>query len=320
MNSGFDEKRTISIVICCYNEEDNIELMYQAVSKEMASFPQYDYEIIFEDNDSEDRSQEILKRICSQDEHVKAILNQCNFGPDRSYVNCLVSSSGDAVISIPCDFQEPPELIPQFIQGWEEGYEIVWGQKVTSKENKISRICRNIYYSVINFFSDYKQLSNVTGFGLVDRRVLDTALITMNQDPLVHIRHIVCEYGFKIKLLPYEQQKRMRGKSSYNIFRYYQFAVTSLCNTSLKPLRIMTVIGMITALLSLLVALIYLIYKLTHWDTFDAGIAPIVIGMFFVAAVQLFCIGLLGEYIGVIMRKITQRPIVLEKGRINFEE
>ena len=312
--------KKISIGVCCFNEEENIELMYEAITKEMKALPQYDYEIIFEDNDSTDSSQEILRRLCAKDRHLKAIFNQVNFGIDRSSTNCMMNVSGDAYIGITCDFQDPPTMIPQFIKEWENGYKIVWGQKTKSKENKLKRLCRNIYYGIIDSLSDYKMLRNVIGFGLMDRSVLDVVLRTIKQDPFLHIRHLACELGYDIKLIPYEQQKRERGKSSYNIARYFQFAVISLCNTSLKPLRIMTVVGMMTAILSILITFVYFVYKITHWYTFNAGMSPLVIGMFFVSAVQLFCIGLLGEYVGIILRRVTDKPVVVEKERINFNE
>ena len=312
--------KKISVCVCCFNEEENIELMYQAITKEMQAFPNYDYEILFEDNDSSDKSQAILREICAKDSHVRAIFNAVNFGPDRSSVNCMSSATGDAILCITCDFQDPPEMIPEFIKYWEEGYSIVWGQKTSSKESKIKRACREIYYSVIDKFSDHKQLRDCIGFGIMDRSVLEVLLPTIKQDPLVHVRHLVTEYGFNMKLLPYEQQERLRGKSSYNISRYFDFAIISLCNTSTKPLRMMTVMGIVTAVGSLLVGLFYLIYKLTHWYTFEAGQAPLVIGMFFFAAAQLFCIGILGEYVSILLRKTTERPIVVEKERLNFDE
>lgn len=310
--------KKISICVCCYNEEENIELMYEALTNEMKNIPQYDYEIIFEDNDSKDQSQAILRKICEKDTRVKAIFNQTNFGPDRSTVNCMMSISGDAYIGIPCDFQEPPELIHEFIEKWEEGYDIVWGQKTKSKENPIKYMLRNVYYGIINFFSEHKQLKNVIGFGICDRKVIDVILSELKQDPEINIRHAVTQYGFNIELLPYTQKKRERGKSSYSLMRYYSFAITSLCNTSIKPLRYMTLLGMLIGFLSLLVAIVYFIYKMVHWYDFEVGMAPLVIGLFFVSSVQLFCMGILGEYLGILLRKSTDKPIVVEKERINF--
>ena len=277
--------KKISICVCCYNEEENIELMYQALTEQMKKVPEYDYEILFEDNDSEDTSAEILRRIAASDKRVKVILNQTNFGPDRSTVNCMRHMTGDAYIGIPCDFQEPPEMIPEFIHEWEKGHDIVWGQKLRSKENPLKRLCRNVFYSIIDLFSEHKQFRHVIGFGITDKKVIDIILQTIVQDPEVNIRYAISEYGFDVKLIPYKQQKRLRGKSSYTFAKYYSFAITSLCNTSIKPLRLMTVFGMLVALLSVLVAFFYLIYKLTHWDTFDAGMAPLIIGMFFFGAV-----------------------------------
>lgn len=312
--------KTIGVNICCYNEEDNIELMYEAVTNEMKAFPQYNYEIVFADNNSVDKSQEILRNLCAKDVHVKAIFNQANYGADRSANNLLINSTADAWIGITCDFQDPPSMIPIFIREWEKGNSIVWGQKIKSKENKIKRACRSLYYDILDWFSDYKLLRHVIGFGLMDKSVRETLIKTLKQDPLIHSRYLVCELGYTIKLIPYEQAERKRGKSSYNVSKYFQFAITSLCNTSMKPLRIMTVLGMISAIISLLIAFVYFIYKITHWYTFDAGMAPLVIGLFFASAVQLFCIGLLGEYIGIILRRLTNTPVVVEKERINFDD
>ena len=312
--------KKITIGVMCYNEEENVELMYKAITEQMVQMPEYDYEIIFSDNDSKDSTQDIIKKIAQEDKHVKAIFNLINFGTDRSGVNMSSHAKGDAFINIPCDFQEPPEMIPAFIKEWENGADIVWGQKNKSKENPIKYFCRNVFYDIIGAMSEYPQLKQVSGFGLMDKKVLDIIHVTQHQDPEYNARNLVCEYGFNIKLIPYTQQKRLRGKSSYNFSKYFHFAITSLCNSSIKPLHIMTVIGALTGFLSLCVAIFYLVYKLTHWDTFDAGMAPIVIGLFMVSAIQLFCIGILGEYIAVIMKRITKKPLVIEKESINFDE
>jgi len=312
--------KKISIGVVCYNEEENIEKMYEALTKQMQLLLDYNYEIVFEDNNSQDASQDILRKLASKDKHVKVILNMTNFGPMRSGTNCMASVSGDVYMSLPCDFQEPPEMLPEFIKYWEEGYDIVWGQKIKSEENTVKYFLRKIYYKIIKILSDYPQLEQVTGFGVMDKRVLDTVLQTKLQDPDIAIRHLVVEYGFNIKLLPYRQRKRLHGKSSYNISRYFSFAITSLCNTSVKPLRIMVVLGMITACISLICAVVYFIYKLRYWNSFNLGLAPIIIGLFFFSSIQLFCIGILGEYIGIILRKTMDKPVVLEKERINFDE
>lgn len=312
--------KKITIGIPCYNEEENIELMYEAVTEQMLLLPEYDYEILFADNDSKDNSQNILRELAQKDSHVKVVLNQTNFGPDRSVVNCFRNASGDAYIGIPCDFQEPPEMIPTFVKEWENGHDIVWGQKSTSGESAIKLACRKLYYSIIDFMSDYPQIKMTTGFGIMDRKVLDTLLITQKQDPEFSTRNLVCEYGFDIELIPYEQRERARGTSSYNMAKYYDFAITSLCNTSIKPLRLMTIMGISVSVVCFIVAIFYLVYKLLNWNSFNLGMAPVLIGLFFVAGVQLFCIGILGEYIAVLIRRVTNRPLVIEKEKLNFDK
>ena len=314
------KKKKISIGVPCFNEEENIELMYEAITKQMASLKQYDYEIIFADNDSKDSSEKILKKIAKKDKHVKVVLNQTNFGPARSGINCYRNASGDAYLGIPCDFQEPPEMIPEFIREWEAGYDIVWGQKTESKESKIKYACREFFYWIIDKMSDYTQLKQTTGFGIMDKKVVDILLYTQEEDPDYAARNLVCEYGFKIKLIPYTQKERQRGKSSYTSSSYFNFAITTLCNTSVKPLHIMTLAGVVVSIFSLCVGLFYLVYKITHWDSFSVGIAPLVIGIFFLSSVQLFSIGMLGEYISVVVRRVTKKPLVIEKEKINFDK
>ncbi|MCR5209544.1 MAG: glycosyltransferase family 2 protein [Lachnospiraceae bacterium] len=313
-------KKLISIGIPCFNEEGNVEKMYEAVTKEMNGLKEYDYEIIFADNDSKDKTQEILRRIAQKDKKVKVIINQTNFGASRSGINLFRNASGDAYLGLACDFQEPPEMIPTFLEEWKQGYDVVWGQKKKSKENAIKYACRKLYYSIINYFSDVKQLDQVVGFGLMDRRVLDTIAKTQEQDPEYSVRHLISEYGFRIKLIPYEQRERKCGKSSYSIGSYFHFAITSLCNTSVKPLHFLTAIGVVGGFFSFLVGLFYLVFKLIFWDSFNVGIAPVVIGLFFVSSIQLFSIGLLGEYIAVLVRRVTDKPLIIEKEKINFDE
>ncbi len=312
--------KKITLGVPCYNEEANIELMYEALTAQMRKLPEYNYEIIFADNGSSDKSAEIMTEIAKKDKRVKVILNQTNFGPSRSGINLFRNMSGDAYIGLACDFQEPPEMIPQLIEGWENGYDIVWGQKKSSKENPIKYACRSLYYKIIDKFSDYPQLNQVVGFGLMDKRVVDVILITQLHDPEYSTRHLVAEYGFKIKLIPYDQKKRERGKSSYTINSYFDFAITSLCNTSVKPLHIITVLGVLGGMLTFIIGLGYFIYKLLFWNSFNVGIAPVVIGLFFVSSIQLFSIGMIGEYIAVIIRRVTPKPLVIEKEKINFDE
>lgn len=312
--------KKISVTIPVYNEEENIPLAYEAINKQLMSLEGYDYEMVFADNGSQDKSREVLREIAKKDHHVKVIFNQTNFGVERSQTNLFKRATGDAIIAIPCDLQEPPELIPDFVKEWENGNDIVWGQKTSSRENPIKYLCRKIYYGIINSMADFRQFHQTTGFGLISREVRDIIIMQKEQDSDLSIRNIVGEYGFTVKLLPYEQQKRKFGKSSYNLYRYYSFALSSFCSTSIKPLRIMTAVGFLSALGCFVVAVVYLVYKLTHWYTFDAGMAPLVIGLFFCAAVQLLCMGIMGEYIAIILRRVTKKPNVIEKEALNFDE
>lgn len=310
----------ISIGIPCYNEEENIEEMYNTVTQIMKELGEQDYEILYADNASEDRSEEILRKIAENDKHVKVILNQVNYGPGPSSVNLIDKARGDAYIGLPCDFQEPPEMIGEFIKYWREGYNVVLGQKAKSKENPIKYALRKLYYGIISFFSDEDQLDQVTGFGLLSREALNVLIPIMNQDPQAPLRNLLPKFGFKTKLIPYEQQERRAGKSSYNASRYFDFAIISLCNASTKPLRFMTILGISLSAVSALIGIVYFIYKILHWDSFGAGVAPIVIGLFFISSVQLFCIGMLGEYISIILRRVTVPVKVVDKELLNFED
>ncbi|MCQ2521378.1 MAG: glycosyltransferase family 2 protein [Lachnospiraceae bacterium] len=314
--------KKISVIVPCYNEEENIPFAYAAIKAQLDLLgDKYDYEILFADNGSSDRSEEVFEKIAADDKNVKVIFNQTNFGPDRSVTNLYKRTTGELIIGICCDLQEPPEMIPEFVKCWEETHcDVVFGQKTKSRENPIKFLCRKMYYGIIDGMSDCKQFHQVTGFGLITKEVRDIILQEKSQDPEMNLRHIVPQYGFDVKLLPYTQRKRERGKSSYNLYRYYDFAISSLCSTSIKPLRLMTIFGMTTSFVCFVVAIVYFIYKLTHWYTFDAGMAPIVIGLFFIAGVLLLCMGILGEYVSILMRRVTDRPIVVEKRTLNMDE
>lgn len=310
--------KKISICIPCYNEEKNIMYAYDRVKQVLQGLPEYDYEIIFADNSSQDGSRELLRKLAGRDKKVKVILNMRNFGPARSGKNACYHAQGDAVISMPCDLQEPPEMIPEFIKYWEEGHSIVWGQKTRSKENSIKYICRQLYYKIIQSCSDIPQYNQTTGFGVLDRSVLN--VVKGMQEPDMSMRHLIAELGYPVKLIPYVQNKRNAGKSSFNLWRYFDFAVSSLIMTSRVPLRITTIMGAICAAVSFFMGIMYLLYKLLYWDAFTAGIAPIVIAVFFLGSVQLLAIGMIGEYLGAVLSKVTKRPLVMEAETINFEE
>lgn len=310
--------KKISICIPCYNEEGNIIPVYNAVKKEMDQLKNYDYEIIFADNASKDNTPAILRELARSDRKVKIIFNVCNFGPMRSGKNCVNRAKGDAIISLACDMQEPPELIPSFIHCWEGGKKVVLGKKNGSQENKVKFLLRKLFYKIIQLCSNKPQFDGVTGFGIQDKEVRDVVRDLNETD--MPFRNIIAELGYEVELIPYIQKKRQKGKSSYNFFRYLDFAINSFVHTTKVPLRLATILGSCIALISFLVGLIYFIYKLLNWDSFQAGMAPILIGIFFLGSVQLLFIGIAGEYIGVILDKVTKRPLVIEKEVINFEK
>mgnify|MGYP001855751741 CR=1 FL=1 len=312
------DMKKVSICIGCYNEEKNIENIYQKIVEIMERLPQYTFEIIFSDNDSQDDSQKILRNITDKDKRVKAIFNTRNFGATRSGRNGLLAATGDCAIGIACDFQEPPEMIPVFLEYWEEGNKLVWGEKVRSRENKVKYFFRSLYYSIIDSMSDIPQYRQVTGFGLYDRLILDE--IRKANDPYIPIRFLIADLGFKIKLIPYVQEKRHGGKSSFSLWKYLDFSINSLVQTSTLPLRISTLLGILIGGVSFVIGLIYLICKLVYWDKFSSGMAPILIGLFFLGGIQLIFIGIVGEYVGAILKKLSNTPLVVEKEKINFGE
>ena len=308
----------ISVMTPCYNEEGNIENIYQAVKTQFAALPQYTYEHIFIDNYSTDRSKEILRELARHDSNVKVIFNARNFGPNRSGSYGMLQGTGDAVICIVCDLQDPPEMISTFLKKWEEGYKVVLGQKTKSKENPLMFQVRKLYYKIMQSMSESEHLTNVTGYGLFDREVID--MIKWMDDPDPYIRGLVTQLGYKWCLVEYTQQERTSGKSSYNFSKYFDFAMTGLTHMSKKPLRIVTLVGLTMSMISFLLAIVYLIIKLIHWQDFSMGTAPILIGMFLLGSVQLACIGVMGEYIGAILTKVTKRPMVVEEERLNFDD
>ena len=309
--------KKISICVPCYNEEANVRAMAMAIVREMEKLPQYDYEVIFVDNNSEDNTQKILREVAEHNKKIKVIFNNRNYGPMRSPRNALRHATGDAIIGLACDFQDPPEMITTFIKHWEDGYLVVCGQKKGSKEGKIKYCLRTIYYKIIATFSDIPQYEHISGINLNDRKVLDQLLAA---DDTIAFRYLIAELGYTVKLVPYTQEKRKGGKSSYNVGRYFSFALSSLVATSTVPLRIAIVFGGITSSISFFIGIIYLAYKLIYFQRFSAGMAPLLIGMFFLGSIQILFIGLLGEYIGAIFKKLTKVPPVIEKELINFDE
>ena len=311
------EQRKITIAIPCYNEEENIpELMNRLIP--VVESLDYDYEIVFTDNCSKDRTVDVLREYATKDKRIKVLVNQRNYGTDgRSASNSRKYYSGDAIVVLAADLQDPPELIPDFIKYWEEGYKIVCGQKVGSDEGKIKYALRSLYYKIIKSLSNIPQYEHISGITLWDREV-NEELLTIDYD--YYFRFAAADMGYSIMLVPYRQAERAHGKSSYSVLRYFSFAVQSLVTTSTAPLRFMTIMGMLTGTVSFLVGLVYLIYKLVHWDRFQAGSAPLLIGIFFIGSVLLFAMGLIGEYVAVILRKVTHQPRVLIREKINIGE
>lgn len=312
-------KKLISIVSSCYNEEDNIVELYERVKVQMEKLnDKYDYEQILVDNCSTDNTTNILRELAQKDTRVKVILNSRNFGHIRSPFWAMINGSGDAIIYMASDLQDPPELIPQFIEKWEQGYKYAFGQKNKTKEFVLISLIRNLFYFTIKKIADdnTEMLNNCTGFGLYYKSVIQ--ILKSNDDPYPYVRGFIRDIGFDVALIPFTQPKRKKGKTKNNFYTLYDNAMLGVVKHSKVPLRIMTFLGFILSALSMLVAMIYFVYKIINWYTFDAGMAPIVIGLFFFASVQLFFLGILGEYIGAIYTRIDKKPIVVEKERINF--
>lgn len=311
--------KKISVIIPCYNEEENIEAMYKALKNIFESkLASYDYEFIFIDNDSRDNSRKILRNLCLQDKNLKAIFNAKNFGQFNSPYYAMLQSSGDATILMAADFQDPVEMIPKYVSAWEEGYKIVIGIKSSSKENALMYRLRTLYYKMIKKLSDVEQIEHFTGFGLYDKAFIK--VMRDLDDPVPFLRGIVAELGFRRKEIAYEQPKRRAGITSNNLYKLYDAAMLSITSYTKIGLRLATLIGAISGALSFVVALIYLILKLLYWDRFPAGMTPILIGMLFLGSVQIFFIGMIGEYILTINQRLMKRPLVVEEERINFEE
>jgi glycosyltransferase involved in cell wall biosynthesis len=309
--------KTISIVTHAYNEEDNIEAMYLAIRAIMQVYPQYGYEHLFIDNHSTDTTAAILRRIASADKHVKIIVNARNFGHIRSPIHALYQATGDAVIGIASDFQEPPELIPQMIGAWEEGYKMVLCVKQASGENGFVYWLRKQYYRMVERLSSVETIQNFTGFGLYDKQVVE--IIKAFDDPYPYFRGIVAEISLPNKRIYFHQPARKRGITKNNFYTLYDIAMLGFVSTSKVPLRLATFAGFLGALISFLIALGYLIAKIIFWRTFSVGVAPMIIGVFFLQSLMLVFFGIIGEYIGAIYTKTQQRPFVVEQERIGFE-
>jgi glycosyltransferase involved in cell wall biosynthesis len=311
------ELKRISVVTACFNEEENVKELYEQIKAVFNDLPQYEYEHIFIDNASKDRTVTILKEIAQKDRRVKIIVNTRNFGHIRSPYHALMQAKGDAVISIVADLQDPPIMIKEFIKKWEEGYKIVIGVKTKSEESPFFFAIRKVYYNLVGRLSEIELIKNFTGFGLYDQKVIET--LRSIEDPYPYFRGLICDIGFERAVIKYVQPTRKRGFTNNNFYTLYDIAMLGITNHSKVPLRLATMTGFFVALISLLVALGYFGYKLIFWGNFQLGMAPLVIGLFFFSSVQLFFIGVIGEYIGAIHTQVLKRPLVVEKERVNFD-
>ena len=311
--------KKISVLIPCYNEAENVGPISRAVTEILEKeLPRYDYELVFIDNDSTDGTRDIIRGLCADNPRIKAILNARNFGQFNSPYYGMLQVTGDCVIEMVADFQDPVEMIPKYIHEWEKGYKIVIGIKTSSKENRLMYWLRSCYYKTIKKLSDVEQIEHFTGSGLYDREFIE--VLRSLDDPTPFLRGIVAELGYRRKEIPYEQPRRRAGKTHNNFYRLYDAAMLSVTSYTKAGLRLATIFGSICAVVSMIIALVYLVMKLIRWDRFPAGMAPMLIGMLFLGSVQLFFIGFLGEYIMSINQRVMKRPLVIEEERINFNE
>ncbi|NLB67979.1 MAG: glycosyltransferase family 2 protein [Bacteroidales bacterium] len=310
--------KKISVLIPCYNEEENVVQIAAAVSNEMeTNLPNYDYEIVFIDNDSKDSTRPLIREVCRRNPKVKAIFNVKNFGQFNSPYYGLQQTTGNCTILMCCDFQDPVEMIPLLVKEWEKGAKIVSCIKTKSKENPIMRFFRTFYYKIIKKMSSIEQIEHFTGFGLYDKSFID--VLKNLDDPTPFLRGIVAELGYKRVSIEYTQAKRRAGKTKNNFMSLFEAAMLSFTSYTKVGMHLVTIIGFILAILSTLVGLVYLVLKLIYWDRFSAGIMPMMIGLFFLNAVELVFIGLVGEYVMSVNTRIMKRPLVIEEERINFE-
>jgi polyisoprenyl-phosphate glycosyltransferase len=309
--------KKISIVTGCYNEEENLPEFYEQIMEVVKGLEgRYTYEIIIADNDSRDRSPQILRELAAKDKNMKVIFNTRNFGPDRSGYNAIMQAYGDVVVTMASDLQTPAYLIKDFVEMWEQGYKVVMAVKAESKESPIMYLMRTIYYKTLASISNVKLISHFTGFGLYDRQVIE--ILRNLEDPYPYFRGLIADIGFEPAIIKFSQPARKHGKSKSNLMYLYEEAMLGLTSYTKIPLRLATIIGFIAALISFLIGMFYLIYKLIFWTSFSVGIAPVAIGIFFFSSIQLIFLGILGEYISMIYVHVLKRPLVYEKERLNF--
>jgi len=310
-------KKTVTVVTPCYNEQENIEEVFRQTAAVFAGMPEVHYEHLFIDNCSTDRTVELLRGMAARDPRVKVILNSRNFGQVRSPFHGLMQAEGDAAILLVADLQDPPAMLRDFVQQWLAGSPLVVGVKPASRESALMFGVRRLYYRFVTRIADVRLIQNFTGFGLYDRRVLE--VLRTIDDPYPYLRGLVSEVGFEPVQIPYTQPRRERGVTKNNFYSLYDFAMLGITSHSRVPLRLATMLGFVLSGLSLLVSLGYFLAKLLFWNQFSIGVAPLLIGLFFFASIQLFFIGLLGEYVGAILTHVARRPLVVERERIGFQ-
>jgi glycosyltransferase involved in cell wall biosynthesis len=311
-------RKRITVLTPTYNEEENVLELYEAVKAVFKDLDGYEDQHVFIDNASRDRTAAVLKEIARGDRNVKVIINTRNFGHIRSPYYGVLQCRGDAVVTLAADFQDPPALIPEFLKKWEEGYKIVLGVKTQAEESPVLYGLRTFYYNAVRKLSDIELLQHVTGFGVYSQEVIE--VLRHIDDPYPYARGLIADLGFETCTIAYTQPLRRRGLSKNNFYTLYDLAMLGFTNHTKVPLRLATMCGFILASFSLVVAFCYFIYKLVFWNTFSLGVAPVVVGLFFFSSVQLFFIGVLGEYIGAIHTQVQKRPLVIEKERINFDD
>lgn len=311
-------KKTISILIPCFNEQENVIPISEALTNLFREkLPEYQYEIVFIDNDSQDKTRTLLREICRRDKRIKAIFNAKNFGQFNSPYYGMMQTSGDCTILLCCDFQDPIDLIPEMVREWEKGYKLVVMQKKQSKESKLLYFLRSCYYRLIKKMSQVDQIEQFTGFGLYDKSFIQ--IMRGLKDSTPFLRGIVAELGYKIKYIPYTQEKRRAGKTHNNFASLYDAAMLSFTTYTKGGLRLATFLGFGSSVVCVVLAIVFLVLKLVFWNRFKAGMAPLLIGMFFIGSVMLFFMGIMGEYILSINQRILARPLVIEEERLNFD-
>jgi glycosyltransferase involved in cell wall biosynthesis len=305
----------ISIVTPTYNEEGNIEKLCLDIKQEMKKI-NLDYEHIVIDNSSTDKTIEILRKICRNDKNVKVIINSRNFGHIRSPYYGLLQSSGDACILMASDFQDPVDMIPKYLEEWKKGSKIVLGKKIKSEENSFIFFIRNFFYKFLNKISETSLTENTTGSGIFDKSIINQ--LKKINDPYPYLRGLINEIGEKINLVEFNQPNRNSGKTKNNFFTLYDIGMLGVIKHSRAPIRFVTFLGFLLSFFSILTAIVYFVYKLFFWNSFELGIAPLIIGIFGFASIQILLLGIIGEYVGILLIHQRNMPLVIEKERINF--